>query len=36
MFGIYKGVKVGVIKTHGRIGTYFLIVTQNLYIGGKK
>lgn len=23
MFGVYKGVRVGVIKTHGRIGTVF-------------
>lgn len=36
MFGIYKGVKVGVIKTHGRIGTVFPDSNQNSIYRRKK
>ena len=36
IYGMWKGVRVGVIKTNGRIGTIFPDSTQPIKKGGKK
>ncbi len=36
VFGMWKGVRVGVIRTHGKIGTIFPDAKQPSTKGGKK
>ena len=36
IYGMWKGVRVGVIKTHGQIGTIFPDSKQPIKKGGKK
>jgi hypothetical protein len=36
LYGMWKGVRVGVIKTHGQIGTIFPDSKQSIKRGGKK